>query len=355
MSIQNYRNQLAAALSLTAILTFNTPVYAANEIAYLPSTSAYTPSAPLPAVSARKTRPTIALALGGGGVRGAAHVGVLKIFERENLPIDFIAGSSMGAIVGGMYAAGVPLETIEHMFLDCSLFKAFAPVPDSVKMMSIPASALVRSAKIALGMKTNLIGLHSSNNVAAFVNKHVTPYRRSIEHSEIPFVAVATNLLDGKPITLEYGNLGRALQASSAIPFYVKPIAIDGKLLVDGALRSNVPTLQARQSRADIVISVNVDEDLQKISPAELTRATPYGNRVLSILLSELDGHHTDYADVEIHPTLTPMPLYSRKSRDAERAMKAGEQAAENAMQQIRAILNTKLAKDNDGATVANF
>ena len=354
--LKNYRNQLAVALSLIAVSTLNTPLYAADAIAYLPSTSVYAPSTPLPAVSARKTRPTIALALGGGGVRGAAHVGVLKVFERENLPIDFIAGSSMGAIVGGMYAAGVRLETIEQMFLDRSLFKAFTPVPDTVKMMAIPASAILRSAKIALGMKTNLIGLHSSNNVAAFVSKHVAPYRRSIEHSEIPFVAVATNLLDGKPITLEYGNLGRALQASSAIPFYVKPIAIDGKLLVDGALRSNVPTLQARQSHADIVISVNVDEDLQNISPTELARATPYGNRVLSILLSELDGHHSDYADVEIHPNLTPMPLYSRKSRDAERAMKAGEQAAQDALQQIRAILNTKLAReDNEAATVANF
>lgn len=347
----------AAALSLIALFALTPPLYAADQIAYLPTDSVnYAPPTPLPAVSARKTRPTIALALGGGGVRGAAHIGVLRVFERENLPIDIIAGSSMGAIVGGMYAAGVPLDSIEQMFRDRSLFRAFAPLPDTLKLLTVPASAVARSAKIALGMKTDFIGLHSSNNVADLVNKHVPSYRRSIEHSEIPFVAVATNLLDGKPITLEYGNLGRALQASSAIPFYVKPIAIDGKLLVDGALRSNVPTLQARQSRADIVISVNVDEELKNIAPSELTRATPYGNRILSILLADLDGHHSDFADVEIHPPLTPMPLYSRKTKDAERAIKAGEQAAQNAVEQIRALLNSKLAAGkNDEAAMVNF
>lgn len=352
---KQWKSNLATALSLIGFFTFTTPLHAANEIAYLPTASVYAPSTPLPAVSARKTRPTIALALGGGGVRGAAHIGVLKVFERENLPIDFIAGSSMGAVIGGMYAAGVPLEAIEQMFRDRSLFKAFTPTPDTLRLMTIPSSMVIRSAKVALGLRTNLVGLHSSNNVASYVNKHVSPYRREIEHSEIPFVAVATNLLDGKPITLEYGNLGRALQASSAIPFYVKPIVIEGKFLVDGALRANVPTLQARQSRADIVIAVNVDEKLEDLTPAQLTRATPYGNRVLSIMLSELDGHHTDYADVEIHPTLAQMPLYSKKIKDAVRAMKAGEIAANNAVQQIRALLNSKLATDEETqGTIAN-
>lgn len=352
-----FKPYFAAGLSLAALMPFSPPLYAANDLAYLPTPLVqYAPSTPLPAVSARKTRPTIALALGGGGVRGAAHVGVLKVFERENLPIDFIAGSSMGAIVGGLYAAGVSLDSIDQMFRDRSLFKAFSPMPDTIKLMTVPTSMLVRSAKGALGLKTNPIGLHSNNNVANYVNNHVSPYRRSIEHTQIPFVAVATNLLDGKPITLEYGNLGRALQASSAIPFYVKPIVIDGKFLVDGALRANVPTLQARQSHADIVVAVNVDEELQDMNPAELNRATPYGNRVLSILLSELDGHHSDYADVEIRPNLTPMPLYSRKVRDADRAIRAGELAAENAVHQIRALLNSKLATEKSGETsIATF
>ncbi len=339
----------ALALSLTALLSSTLPVWASDELAYLPTASAsFTQSLTPQAVQRRKTRPTIALALGGGGVRGAAHIGVLRVLERENLPVDFIVGSSMGAIVGGMYAAGVPLETLEEMFRDRSLFKAYTPVSDTLKLMTIPTSMVVRSAKLAIGFKTKTIGLHSSNKIASFVDNHVSPYRRNIEHAEIPFVAVATNLLDGKPYALEYGDLGRAVQASSAIPFYIKPVEIDGKFLVDGALRANVPTVQARQSRADIVIAVNVDEELQSVSPTTLRRVTPYGNRILSIILAEVDGHHADIADVEIRPALSPMPLYSRSVRDAERAMKAGEVAAENALPQIKLLLNSKLAAGRD-------
>jgi NTE family protein len=329
-------------------------MWAADEIAYLPTSSTTLVGAiSPPAMHARKTRPTIALALGGGGVRGAAHIGVLRVLEREHLPVDFIAGSSMGAIVGGMYAAGVPLDTLQEMFQDRSLFKAYTPVSDTLKLMTIPTSMVVRSAKLAIGFKTNTIGLHSNNRIAAFVDHHVSPYRRNIEHALVPFVAVATNLLDGKPYSLEYGDLGRAVQASSAIPFYVKPIEIDGKFLVDGALRANVPTVQARQSRADIVIAVNVDEDLQNVNPATLRRVTPYGNRILSIVLAEVDGHHADLADVEIHPVLTPMPLYSRRVKDAQRAILAGEAAAENALPQIKLLLNSKLAAGSETTAIS--
>ncbi len=341
------------AFSLVALLSFTTPMWAADELAYLPTPAASFAHAST-IVHRKRTRPTIALALGGGGVRGAAHIGVLRVLERENLPVDFIVGSSMGAIVGGMYAAGVPLETLEEMFRDRSLFKANTPVSDTLKLMTIPTSMVVRSAKLAIGFKTNTIGLHSSNKIASFVNDRISPYRRNIEQTIIPFVAVATNLLDGKPFALEYGNLGRAVQASSAIPFYVKPVEIDGKFLVDGALRANVPTVQARQSRADIVIAVNVDESLQEISPAILRRVTPYGNRILSIILAEVDGHHSDIADVEIRPTLSPMPLYSRNVRDAERAIKAGEAAAENALPQIKLLLNSKLAAGRDSIVSSN-
>lgn len=321
------------AITLTTILTFLTPAWAAEQTS---------------------NRPTIALALGGGGVRGAAHIGVLRVFEREGLPIDFIAGSSMGAIVGGMYAAGVPLDKLEKMFIDRSIFRAYTPVPDTFKMMTVPASMFVRSAKRAIGLETKMIGLYATNNLSRLINKHVPPSKHNIEDADIPFVAVATNLLDGKAYSLGRGDLGKALQASSAIPFYVKPVIIDGKVLVDGALRANVPTIQARESGADIVISVNVDESLKNIEALELRKATSFGNRVASIILAELDGHHSNIADIEIHPQITPMPVYSRKVGDAQRAIAAGENAAQEMVPQIRMLLNSKLADANlESLTVA--
>lgn len=303
-----------------------------------------TPAAARP-VASQPNRATIALALGGGGVRGAAHIGVLRVFEREGIPVDFIAGNSMGAVIGGMYAAGVPLDSLEQMFRDHSVFKAFTPVPVALKLMTVPPRALVRSVKRVIGMETGLIGLYSTNRLADFVNERVSPNWQNIEETTIPFVAVATNLLDGKTYALNSGNIGKALQASSAIPFYVKPIQYDGKLLVDGALRANVPTLQARQSEADIVISVNVDESLQAINQKALRSVKRFGDLVMSMMLAQLDEQQAGTVDLEIRPSLVGIPLYSRSANDALNAMHAGEEAAIGAIPKIKALMNGKLAK----------
>lgn len=337
------------ALAFFALLGFAIPAYSADlgNLAYQPTPlTTSTQSENVSKVFTRRSRPTLAIALGGGGVRGAAHIGVLRVLERENIPIDFIFGNSMGAIVGGMYAAGVPLNDLQQMFEDKSVFKAYTPIPDTMKLLGVPASMLLRSAKVAIGLPTNLVGLHSENRIAQFVNQHVLPVHRDIENSITPFAAVATNLLDGQAHTICSGNLGRALQASSAIPFYIKPVWIDGKLLVDGALRSNVPILQARQSRADIVLAVNVDETLAQVSESTMRRVTPFGNRILNIVLEEIDGHQSEFADIEIRPALNKMPLYSRSINDAKRAIEAGEQATIEALPRIKELLHSKLATE---------
>ncbi len=251
----------------------------------------------------------------------------------------------MGAVIGGMYAAGVPLDSLEQMFRDHSVFKAFTPVPVALKLMTVPPRALVRSVKRVIGMETGLIGLYSTNRLADFVNERVSPNWQNIEETTIPFVAVATNLLDGKTYALNSGNIGKALQASSAIPFYVKPIQYDGKLLVDGALRANVPTLQARQSEADIVISVNVDESLQAINQKALRSVKRFGDLVMSMMLAQLDEQQAGTVDLEIRPSLVGIPLYSRSANDALNAMHAGEEAAIGAIPKIKALMNGKLAK----------
>jgi NTE family protein len=205
---------------------------------------------------------------------------------------------------------------------------------------------LLRSARRAAGMRTGFVGLYSTNKLAEFVNSRVPPERQNIEQTAIPFAAVATNLLDGKVYALDSGNLGKALQASSAVPFYVKPIPYDGKLLLDGALRANVPTVQARQSGADIVISVNVDEDLQTVNKDSLRSMRHYGTRLMSMMLAGIDEHQGEIADLEIRPTLVSMPLYSRSDKDAIRAMIAGAQAAASAVPEIKLLLNSKLAHE---------
>lgn len=289
-------------------------------------------------------RPTVALALGGGGVRGAAHIGVLKVLERERIPIDYIVGSSMGAIVGGMYAAGVPLDNLEKMFRDRSLLKAFVPIPIALKVTTVPVSFLFRSLKRAVGIDSDFAGLYSENNVAAFVKSHLPLDMQRVEETKIPFAAVVTNLIDGTTLSLDTGDLGRAVQASSAVPLYVRPLRYDDKLLVDGGLRANVPVEQAKQSGADIVISVNVDETLVPANRRTLKTLGGMSNRVMSIMLTEIDKHHAANSDLEIKPDLVGVPLYSRRSADVNSAMLAGEEAAMQAIPRIRALINSGVA-----------
>jgi len=295
-------------------------------------------------VVSNPSRATIALALGGGGIRGAAHIGVLRAFEKQGIPIDYIAGSSMGAVVGGMYAAGVPLDSLEQLFRDRSVFKAYTPSPMTWKLATLPVRELLRSAKRSLGMKTGLIGLYETNKVANLVNMRLWRDQTCIEQTAIPFAAVTVNLLDGKTYTLDRGNLGQALQASSAIPFYVKPVPYDGNLLIDGGVRANVPSLQARRSGADLVISVNVNERLRPTSVNTLRTFKDFSNRIVSMMLDEMDEHQVEYSDIEIRPSIVDVSLYSQNPKEALMMIQAGEEAANRAMPKIKALMYTKLA-----------
>ncbi len=292
----------------------------------------------------RHRRATVALALGGGGVRGAAHIGVLKVLEKEHIPIDYIVGSSMGSVIGGLYAAGIPLEDIEKMFKDRSLFRAFVPVPITLKIGEIPFRTIMRSAGRVVGMKKGYTSLYAKNNLKDFINRRLPPDRKSIEQTVIPFAAISTNLIDGKTFAFKRGDIGTAVQASSAVPLYVDPIEYEDKLLVDGALRSNVPINEAREVGANIVISVNVDENFGSSDRTKLRSFSGMTNRVMSIILDEIDRHHSVKADFEIKPEITSMPVYSRSTADATRAINAGEAAAEQAVPKLRELISGRLA-----------
>jgi NTE family protein len=199
--------------------------------------------------------PHVALVLGGGGTRGAAHIGVLKVFEENNIPIDIVVGTSMGAIVGGLHCAGLSHLEIYDRLTDKKFLKAFNTVPIPFRIVVAPIMLLPR----LVGFHP-YDGLYRGNKFRKYLNRSVPQLERHIEDLKPPFVAVATNLLDGKTVSISSGNLGRAMQASSAVPFLRKPVVIDGKLLVDGGITSNLPVKQARELGADIVIAVDVDE-----------------------------------------------------------------------------------------------
>ena len=281
-----------------------------------------------------KGRPTIALALGGGGARSAAHVGVLRVLKEANIPIDYIVGNSMGSIVGGLYAAGVPLDDIEKMLLDNSLKKSYIPG------FIIPTTLIFNPIKKLLNpFKKHYAGIFTGNKFGRFLEEKLPEGVENVEDTPIPFSAVATNLIDGKAYRISDGKLSTAIRASSTIPSVLQPVAIGDKVYVDGGVRANMPASAARDTGADIVIAVLVDEPLKELPPKKFRKLSAIVSRLGDVMLGVSDARQMPFADIIINPDVSGIPVVKGKPADAERAIKAGEEATKIALPIIRKSL----------------
>ena len=278
-----------------------------------------------------KHTPRVVLALGGGGMRGAAHVGVLKVLVKEGIPIDGIAGTSMGSVVGGLYAAGMPLSEIETRFVNGSMMKSFTPIPVLARLMLVP----ITSSPRLIGFHP-YEGLYAGNAFKHYLQKAVPKDKTTIESLNIPFVAVAIDLCDGHVYSIQKGNLVNAMRASSAVPGLRKPIPIDDKLFVDGGYLANLPVPHARALGGDVVIAVQIDEPFKVETQNDFRKLGSVEERMFNLQLSAFDAVHARKADILIHPSLDRIGLVSTKISDAKRAIAAGEAAAEEALPAIK-------------------
>ncbi len=278
-------------------------------------------------------RKTMALALGGGGVRGAAHVGILRVLEQEKIPIDYIVGNSMGAIVGGLYAAGVSIDDLyrESGFRDFR--KSYVPTL-SAKALKLPLSALWRP------FRGGPIGIMSGNKYDRFLKKLIPAGKERIESLNIPYSAVVTNLLDGQAYRISEGDLATAMRASSTIAPIIRAVEIGDMLCVDGGVRANLPASAARDTGADLVIAVVVDDSLRKVSEKALRHYRAVAERQADIVLAVTDEHQLQFADIVISPDVSGISIFSKDGDDIRRAMEAGEIAARKALPLIRKKMN---------------
>lgn len=279
---------------------------------------------------AQKHRPKVGLALGGGGMRGAAHIGVLEVLEREGIRVDCIAGTSMGSVVGGLYAAGVPICEMEDKFTRGMLMKHFMTAPIGVRLAVAPAFLPLK----AVGSH-QYDGLYRGNIFRKFLDKSIPLGDKNIESFKIPFCAVALNLIDGKPYALSKGNFGRALQASCALPMLRRPVKIDDKLFVDGGVLVNLPTQQVRDMGADIVIAVDIDERIDELPMEEFEKFGSVAHRVISLHLAKVDQESLKQANIVIRPEVNGIRMVSTKRKDARSAVAAGIAATEKALPEI--------------------
>lgn len=290
----------------------------------------------------------LALTLAGGGSRGAAHIGVLKVFEREGIKPDFITGSSIGAMIGCLYAAGLTPAQIEELALNGKLRKAYFPINKNIRaaIYSVPyfmARAVLLKPKI---------GIYTGKSISKFVDKNLPPGVENFEDLKIPLAITAINLVDTKPVWMSKGKLSQAVRASNTVPFMYKCMGPkDGPQLVDGGIRANLPTDIAGAVGAPLVVAVKLHSYLEKVSPKKFDTNTDLADRVTSILMAEVEAKGVGNADVLIEPEVQYMTMHSFDRESMARAIKAGEVAAEKQVAEIKRRLATDVANNEKQET----
>jgi len=289
-------------------------------------------------------RPRICLALSGGGARGYAHIGVLKALEALHVPVDCIAGTSMGAVVGGLYASGLSAGALEarlaHIDLSDIAFdrNERAQLPQKLRedefQYPIGISVGYGDGKVKLPA-----GLVQGNRLLALLQNWTAQLPADIDFAKlpIPFRTVATDLGTGQPVIFDHGSLPRAIRASVAVPGLFAPITIGGRTLVDGGLVSNLPVQMARDMGADVVIAVNVGSPLD--DPGSLNSPAAVTQQMVTILTNQnvaaqkalLHG-----SDVLLEPDLGDLSFtdFSR----ANEGVQGGWLAAQGASQRLAAL-----------------
>jgi NTE family protein len=283
-----------------------------------------------------KEKLKIGLALGGGGARGLAHIGVLKVLERENIPIDLITGTSMGAIIGAVYALKKDVSAIEKITEKYSKINEFnidlsfsekerKDKPFFLKRMS---DFLKKGYILNLELRKKYI--NDGEGLRKVIEELVN--NKTFEDTQIPFAVVAADLVKGEKVIIRRGKLFDALLASASIPGMFPPVTLDKKILVDGGIVDVVPIEAAQSLGANFVIAVSVSQTIKK--RAEFNNAIDIFFRSDSITSAELRKLQLSFADVVITPKVGRFH-WSDFSKP-EQCVREGEVAAQNAISELK-------------------
>ena len=265
--------------------------------------------------------PKIGLSLSGGGAKGFAHIGVLKVLDSLGVKVDYISGTSMGAIVGGLYASGYTGKEIEKVVMETDFYTIIANEKNRKEttffdksvdkyILNIPVKDgkfNVLPKAISTGQKNIYLLKELFKNVSAINDFSKLP---------IPFMCIATNLESGKIEIFEQGDLVSSIMASSAFPSLMDPVKINDSLYIDGAMTINYPSKPLKDKGIDIVIGVDLSQGLANRD--NLQSAIDILNQVIDFGIQKETKNQYQYTDVNIHPDLTGM---TATSYDAKRAI----------------------------------
>jgi len=294
-------------------------------------------------------RPRVGLVLSGGAARGLAHIGVLKVLEKAGLPIDMVGGTSMGSIVGGLYAAGYSAGEIEKIVLSQDWT---ALLTDQVQRSSLSVVEKEDYDKylISVPFKGKKIllpsGLGAGQNVSLLLSQLTFPVDEITDFSKLPrpFFCIATNIVSGEEVLLDKGYLPDAIRASMAIPTIFTPVEIDGQLLVDGGLVNGFPTDRMVERGADIVIGVNLG--LKEYNTDDLKSLAAVLEQSIFIHAKTLNKQNQKLCRVLIAPDVYTSNAASFSNAAA--LIKIGEDAAMSHFDELKALADSiKLIRNN--------
>ena len=290
-----------------------------------------------------KPRPKVGLVLSGGGAKGAAHIGVLKYIEEAGIPIDYITGTSMGSIVGGMYALGYKSDEILEIISNVDWSKlisndvgrkkiSFARKhEDNTLLFTIPFSVKLDENDMQAKSFRNSLpsGVITGDNLINLFNSLAVGYSDPIEFSElpIPFACVATNMINGEADILNKGLFTKSLRASMAIPVLFDPVKIDGNLYVDGGLVSNFPVEECRAMGADYIIGVSMSPGLEG-NPENLSSIISQVKQLKEIITDKDFDEYNEFCDIFISPDLKGVGMLSFDAESVARVTNSGYEAA---------------------------
>src|SRR5271155_2900353 len=335
--------KLAIRLGLAGVLVANYQWVGAAVPPAAPAAPAVFAAPAAPGAPTTEVRPRICLVLSGGGARGMAHIGVLKVLEELKIPIDCIAGTSMGAVVGGLYASGMTAAQIETTIRSVDWQEAFRDAPPrrdlAFRRKQDDRNFLVR---LPLGLKHGKIllpkGFIQGQKLQETLRQLTLPFSNSTNFDQLPtpFRGVATDLETGQAVLLDKGDLSIAMRASISAPGVFAPVELNGRLLVDGGLAENLPINVARAMHADVLIVSDVSFPLQP--RAALDSALSISNQMLAILVrkdSDRQRASLGPQDILIEPNLGSAT--ATDFTHPNNAIAGGEDAARNAVSKLSA------------------
>lgn len=284
-------------------------------------------------------RKKVAVVLSGGGAKGVAHIGVLKVLEEAGIPVDYMVGTSMGSIVGGLYSVGYDAHMLDSLvriqnwpfLLSDRVYRYNQPFSekdrDEKYLLSIPIFG-----KKWIQMPAGFI---SGQNIYNLFSELTLGYHDSVSFLKlpIPFSCVSANLVDGQEVILDKGNLALAMRASMAIPGVFAPVSLDSMILVDGGVANNFPTDVAKRMGADIIIGVDVSSGFRKKD--QLNSLLDIVDQLTNFMGMTKYEENIKLADLYIHPDIVPYSAASFDPAAIDTLIKRGEEAARSQWDEI--------------------